>query len=157
MPKNQNSISWQAPEFKHYEKNPGWYVTAISIAVLIIGFFIIVQRDYFAAITLGVLTIFIIFFSRQKPQIVEIQLTSKGVHHGNLHVPYKQIKHFWVVNQEPLKTVNFETSAYMNRLMIVELENQDPDAVREFLLEYLPEHEDTQPTITQRVIHWFKF
>ena len=41
---NKNTISWQAPEFKHYEKNAGWYITLISIAVLILGFFVIVQR-----------------------------------------------------------------------------------------------------------------
>ena len=157
MTKNQNSISWQAPEFKHYKKNAGWYVTLISITILIIGFFVIIQKDYFAAITIAILAVMIIYFSRQKPQIIEIHLTNKDVHQGNLHIPYKQIKHFWIVNKEPHKTLNFETSAYMNRLMVVELDEQDPDEIREFLLDFLPEHEDTEPTMTQRVIHWFKF
>ena len=154
---NKNTISWQAPEFKAYEKNAGWYITLISIAILIVGFFTIVQKDYFAAITIAILTAAIVYFSRQQPEIVEIHLTNKGVHHGSIHIPYKQIKHFWIVNQENHRTVNFETSTYLNRLMIVELEDQDPDEVREFLLAYVPEHEDTEPTAVQRLIHWLKF
>jgi hypothetical protein len=157
MAKNQNTISWQAPEYKHYEKNFGWYVTFLSIAALIIGFFIIIQKDYFAAVTLTILTGLIIYFSKQTPKIVEIHLTNKGVHHGPVHVPYKQIKHFWVVDNEHHKSINFETATYINRLMVLELEDQDPDEVREFLLDHLPEHEDTRPTVTQRVMHWFKF
>src|SRR3989344_982825 len=154
---NKNTISWQAPEFKHYEKNAGWYITLIAIAVLIVGFFVILQRDYFAGITIAILTAAIVYFSRQKPEIVEIHLTNKGVHHGPIHIPYKQIKHFWVVDHEHHRTVNFETSTYLNRLMVVELEDQDPVEVREFLLAYFPEHEDTEPTVTQRLIHWLKF
>ncbi|MBI3232302.1 MAG: hypothetical protein HYZ51_04460 [Candidatus Doudnabacteria bacterium] len=154
---NKNSISWQALEFKHYEKNAGWYVTLVSIAILIAGFFIIVQQDYFAAITIMILAALIVYFSRQKPEIVEIHLTSKGLHTGNLHIPYKQIKHFWMVDKEPHKTVNFETSTFVNRLMIVELDEQDPEEVRQFLLAYLPEHHETEPTLSQKVIHWLKF
>ena len=157
MAKNENRISWQAPEFRHYEKNIGWYITLVSIAVLIIGFFVILQKDYFAAITIAILTAAIVYFARQTPSIVEIHLTNKGVHHGPINVPYKQIKHFWVVDRENHKTVNFETSTYLNRLMVVELEDQDPDEIREFLLGYLPEHEETEPTVTQRLIHWLKF
>jgi len=157
MDKNKPELSWESLEFKDYEKNAGWYVTLISIAVLIIGFFIIIQKDYFAAITMAILTALIIFFSRQKPQIVETRLTHKALHHGPLVIPYKQIKHFWVVDKEHHKTVNFETSAFFNRMMIIELEKQDPEEVRNFLLEFLPEHEDTEPTTTQRVMHWFKF
>ncbi|MEK7617690.1 MAG: hypothetical protein AAB410_00940 [Patescibacteria group bacterium] len=154
---NKQSLSWQAPEFKHYQKNIGWYVTLASVAILLIGFFIIVQKDYFAAITMAIVGIFLAYFAGQKPETLEIRLTNKGVHHGNLHIPYKQIRHFWVVDKEHHKSVNFETSTYLNRLMVVELAGQDPDVVREFLLSYLPEHHETEPAITQKVIHWFKF
>ena len=157
MAKNKNSLSWHASEFKEYEKNLGWYIALVACAILIMGFFVIVQKDFFAAITIGILTIMIVFFARQKPQVLEIQLNNKGVYHGQVHIPYKQIKRFWIVDKHPHRTLNLETSTYLNRLMILELDEQDPDEVREFLLEYLPEHEDSEPTFAQRVIHWFKF
>ena len=39
----------------------------------------------------------------------------------------------------------------------VELESQDPEQAREYLLQYLPEHSETQETPIQKVMHRFKF
>ena len=157
MTKNQNSISWQAPEYKHYPKSSGWYITAISITILVVGFFVIIQNDYFAGITLGIIGIFILFFGNQTPEIIDNHLTTKAVHHGYLEIPYKQIKHFWVVYREHHKTLNLETSAFLNKIMIIELGDQDADEVREFLLNHLPEHEITEPHLTQKIAQWIKF
>ena len=154
---NQNSISWEAWEFKHYPKSLGWYVTLVSVCILLIGFFIIVESDIFAAVCLGIITILIIIFSRQLPQKVDIKLTEKGLHFGNLFYPYKQIKHFWVVNNERHKTVNLYTSALINNVVILELENQDPEEVRDFLIKYIPEHHQSEETPAQKVMHRFKF
>jgi hypothetical protein len=153
---NTNKISWQAPEFRHYEKNIGWYVTLLGIAVLVVAFFII-QQDIFAAVTMAILSLLIVLFSRHKPGLINIELSSKGAHLGGLFYPYKQIKHFWIVDNQNHKTVNLETTAYLNNLIILELEEQDPDKVRNFLRQHLPEHENTNETVAQKVMHRFKF
>lgn len=157
MVKNKTTISWEAPEFKLYEKSFGWYVTLVSISLLLIGFFIFVQKDIFASITIGLITLLIVYFSRQMPRVVTVELNSKGINHGGVHVPYKQVKHFWVVDKEHHKTLNLETTSYLNKLMVIELSDQNPDEVREFLLSFVLEHPDTEPTVAQRVMHWFKF
>jgi hypothetical protein len=154
---NQNSISWQAPEFRHYPKNLGWYITLIAITILVDAFFIIVESDIFAAVSLSIIAALFIVFARQTPQTVTITLNSKGVDFGNLFYPYKQIKYFWVVNNQNHKTVNFHTSAFVNNILILELENQEPDRVRDFLIKHLPEHSETEETSAQRMMHRFKF
>ncbi len=156
MSANKNNISWQAPEFKHYEKTSGWYVTLTAIGILIIGFFII-QKDIFAAVTMLLLTACIVFFSRQKPEILDIELTSKGINYGSLHFPYKQLKSFWIVNTENHKTLNIITTTYLNNVLIFELEGQDPEEVRAFLIQNLPEHEYTKETSAQKLMHKLKF
>ena len=156
MATNQTIISWQAPEFRHYEKNHAWYITLAAVSILIIGFFAI-ERDFFAAVCLAIIAAFIFFFARQKPQIVVIELDHRGVKFGNLMFPYKQIKHFWVVHNERHKTLNLQTTAMLNNLMILELEKQDPETIRRFLLSHLPEHEETEETPVQKIMHRFKF
>ena len=151
------TISWEAWEFKHYPKNTGWYVTLISIAILVMSFFILVENDVFAAVSLGLITLLIIFFAKQLPQRVTIELSARGVHFGNLFYPYKQIKYFWVVNKEHHRTVNFHTSAFVNNVLILQLEDQDPNEVTDFLIAYLPEHPETEETLTQKVMHHVKF
>ncbi len=157
MANNINNISWEAWEFKHYPKNIGWYVTVISISVIVVAFFIFVQNDIFAAVSLGIIALLILAFSKQMPQRVTIELTSKGVHFGNLFYPYKQIKHFWVVFNDRHKTLNFQTSAYVNNSLIIQLDEQNPEEVTDFLIAYLPEHPETEETITQKIMHHTKF
>ncbi len=152
----QTKISWQALEFRHYEKNIGWYVTLLAIAILVTGFFII-QSDYFAGVTTAILAIMIIFFSRQKPELMEVEITGKAVHMDNLIYPFKHIKHFWIVNTPHHKTLNLETTTLVNRMVIIELGEQDAEEVREFLLNHLPEHTETTETITQKIMHKLKF
>ncbi len=154
---NQNSISWEAWEFKHYAKSLGWYVTLISVSVLLIAFFIIVESDIFAAACLAIITILIVIFSRQLPQRVAIKLTDKGLHFGSLFYPYKQLQYFWVVNNPRHTTVNITTSALVNNMVILELENQDPEEVRDFLVNFVPEHAKTEETSAQKIMHRFKF
>jgi hypothetical protein len=154
---NKNHISWEAWEFRHYPKTFGWYVALVSVFVLLIAFFVLVESDIFAAVTLGIVGILIIFFSRQTPLRVNVQITGKGVHFGNLFYPYKQIKYFWVVHNDRHQTLNFHTSAFVNNVLILELEDQNPDHIRDFLLQYLPEHSETQETTVQKIMHKFNF
>lgn len=156
MATNQTIISWQAPEFRHYEKNHAWYITLAAVSILIIGFFA-VERDFFAAVCLAIIAAFIFFFAGQKPQTVIIELNNRGVAFGSLMFPYKQIKYFWVVHNDNHKTLNLQTTAALNNLMILELEQQDPEEIRRFLLAYLPEHAETEGTPVQKIIHRFKF
>lgn len=151
------TISWQAPEFRHYEKNIGWYVALLGTVVLIIGFFVIIENDIFGAISLGIMALLLLYFARQKPLIVEIELNHKGLKFGTLFFPYKQLKDFWVVHNDNHKTLNLRSTTYVNNLLIIELEDQDPDEIRLFLLQYLPEHEQVHETFVQRISHKLKF
>ena len=155
---NQNqNISWEAHEFQFYAKNPGWYITLISITILVVAFFIIVQSDWFAAVCMAIISLLIIYFSRQTPGLVKIELTDQGIKFGNLFYPYKQLKYFWIVNNDNHRTVNFHTTALLNSTLILELENEDPNFIRTYLLNFLPEHSKTEETAAQRIMHRFKF
>lgn len=153
---NKEPISWQAIEFREYPKNLGWYITLYAITLLLVVYEII-EKDLFAAATMIILAVFITLFAKQKPKYVDITLNSQGVRIDNIVVPYKQIRHFWIVNQDPHRTLNFETTAYFHNNIIIELDNQEPETIRKFLLDHLYEHEENNPTFTQRVMHRLKF
>jgi uncharacterized membrane protein YobD (UPF0266 family) len=154
---NTPSISWQADEFKYYPKNIGWYVTVVCVTILIVAFFIIVQEDIFAAASLGIVGILTILFARHKPSRVQIKLDERGIYFDKLFYPYKQIKYFWVVHNTRHQTINLHTSALINNVVILELENQDPEVIRKFLIQHIPEHPETQETQIQKIMHKFKF
>ncbi len=150
------NIGWEAPEFRHYPKNFAWYLTLFIIIGMII-MYLILQKDFFGAVTVAILTVFIVLFASQKPKNVQIGLSNKGLHIDSLHIPYKNIKHFWLVHNDNHKTLNMETTAYLNNMIVLELADQEPSEIREFLLEQLPENEGAAETLVQRIIHRFRF
>lgn len=149
-------LSWEAMEFRHYPKNFAWYIT-MGIVVLLVIAFELLQKDYFGAISLGVIAIFILIFAMHRPNKITIDLTSEGIHIERSFIPYNQMKYFWIVDNENHRTLNIETTAYINRTILVELEAQDPEEVREVMLSEVPEHSSTEETFVQRLIHRLKF
>ncbi|HVY67926.1 MAG TPA: DUF5673 domain-containing protein [Patescibacteria group bacterium] len=154
---NLPELVWQAPEFRHYPKSAGWYAALIACVVLVVAFFIIVETDLFAAISLGIIGLLILAFAAQRPQTVDITLTHKGIRFGSVFYPYKQIRSFWIVNNDRHRTLNFHTSAMVNNTIIMELAQADPETVRLYLLNFLPEHPDTEETVVQKIMHRFNF
>ncbi len=149
-------LTWEAPEYKHYPKNFGWYVTFFAIAILLIGF-LAISKDYFGAISLFILALIAFLYTKHRPEVLQIAISDKGVHLDDLHIPHSDIKHFWVVDNERHKTLILETNVYLNKTIVLELVDQDPDAVRGVLGLFAREHENTQETLAQKVMHRFKF
>ncbi len=149
-------IKWSAPEFRYYEKNVAWYITLIIIGGLVVSYFVY-EKDIFAAVCIAILGILVGLFSLQEPKIVEVELSQTGIAFGNIHFPYKQLRHFWTVNNTTHRTLNIETSTVINHILIIELMDQDEEEVRQFLLKYLPEHHLTTETFAQRISHKLKF
>jgi hypothetical protein len=149
-------FSWEAPEFRHYPKNPAWYITLFVIAGLLTTYQIF-QKDYFGAISLALIAIFVFIFAKQTPQNIPIEISDLGIHTNNDLVPYQRIKHFWIIDDHNHKTLNLETTAYLNHILIIELEDQDVEEIREFLTDILPEDAEAPPTTAQAIAHRFKF
>ncbi len=149
-------FEWEAPEFRHYPKNPAWYITLILVVALLVGYEII-MKDYFGAISMAVVACFVVFFGRQTPKQIPIKITDQGFHINNDLIPYQRIKYFWVVDDGVHKTLNFETTAYLNHQLTIELEDMDADEIRDFLADVLPEHDEPVPTVPQKISHRIKF
>ncbi len=149
-------LSWEAPEFQHYPKNFTWYIT-LGIIVLLVLTFELLQKDFFGAISLAVIAVFIVIFAMHQPKRINIDLTSDGIHIENSFIPYEQMKYFWIVDNDNHRTLNLETTAYINRTILIELDSQDPDEVRDIMVQQVPEHSSTEETFIQRLIHRLKF
>lgn len=150
-------FEWEAPEFKHYQKNIIWYILFGIVLAGLIALSIFRGQDYFGAATTLILGLLVLYFTHRKPAIVPIKITNRGFHIDNVHIPYRYVKQFWIVESDHHKTLNLETNTYLNSTIIVELHDQDAEPIREFLANFLPEHEAPKPSFSQRIAHRFKF
>jgi len=153
---DNNTISWQAPEFKHYEKNTLWYMGVVAVVVLLVALAIF-RSDIFGAISVMIIAGIVIYLSTKSPEIVTIELTDKGIQVGPAFHPYKTIRNFWIVDTANHRSLNFETTTFLNRVQIIELEDQDPEFIKQYLLQYLPEHDEREETAAQRFMHRMRF
>jgi uncharacterized membrane protein YobD (UPF0266 family) len=157
MAKQDNIFfEWEAPEFKHYDKNLIWYILfgVIAAGLIVLA---VTRGDYFGAATTLILGLLILYFTHRKPSVVPVKITNRGFHIDNLFIPYRYVKQFWIVEEDHHKTLNLETNTYLNHTVIIELHEQDAEPIRDFLANFLPEHEAPQPSFSQRIAHRFKF
>ncbi|MDB4940390.1 MAG: hypothetical protein JWO40_815 [Candidatus Doudnabacteria bacterium] len=153
----ENQIfSWKTMEFEHYEKGTGWYLTLAVIGFMMIAYQIYLH-DYFAVITILVILLAIYFFSKQLPGEVDVVITNKAVTVGNVAFPYTTIKRFWIVDKNHSKKLILETTAYLNRYIILLLNDVNPEEVADILKEFLPESEPNQETMAQRLARKLRF
>lgn len=149
-------IEWQAPEFRHYPKNAAWFITFVIVVAMLVVYQIY-QNDWFGAISVIIMAVLIAIFALHKPSIVTVRISTHGIHIDDSHIPYTHIKEFWIVDNDNHKTLNLETTAYMNHMLAIELNEQDADEVQEILSELLEEKADAKETVAQQIAHRFKF
>ena len=151
-----NLISWKTHEFEHREKGSGWYLTFVIIALMLIAY-ALHNRDYFAALTFFIISAVALMFAGIHPREVQITITDKGVNIENLHIPYVNIKKFWIVNHSKAKLLYLETTAYLNRFVIIQLADQDIEHIKETLGKFLQEEHNSRETMAQRLARTLRF
>lgn len=154
----QNEIlQWDALEFEHHEKGIGWYLTLIILGVMIIAYYIL-SKDYFGALTWFVIFSVVYLYARQKPAEVQVTLHAKGVKINDIEFPYTQIKRFWIVDKDKVRSLHLETTAYLNRVIVILIHNEiDIDTVHKFLIGHLPEGKHDQETASEIIARILKF
>lgn len=149
-------MEWSAYEFEHREKSLGWYATFVIIALLFIAYELY-QRDYFAALTFFIIAVIGFGFARMVPQELTVIISDKGINAGNFHIPYVNIKKFWIVDHSKARTLHLETTAYLNHFIIIQLGQVNSDDVRSVLVKYLPEGQPNRESIAHRLARHFHF
>lgn len=151
----EKEISWEAPEFIPHEKGPDWYwavgVIAITLAVAAIMF----GNILFALVILaGSLTLTL--QASRDPDMISFTLDEDGVQAGDTLYPYSSLKSFWVENNPHEQKILLQSEKVWMPYIVVPIAEIDPEEVRNFLIEYLPEEEHQEP-LSQKVMEYLGF
>jgi hypothetical protein len=135
-------VTWKASDIQHHQRPAAWYMGLAIVSIGLIGF-ALYNHSIIMLITF-VLIVFVIFIlSLQPSRLVTYKITRTGVAIGRVNYPYQVIKKFWIAYNPPeTKTLNLETTAYLNNRVIIQLGNQDPIEVKLYLSHYLEEDLD---------------
>jgi hypothetical protein len=150
MPESKTSFTWEAPEFKKYNRSFWWYLALLLITTLLTSYQIYID-DKFGAFTTVTIAVLIVIFTHQQPKTVAIRIEKSGVSIGESSYPYSHFKYFWIVDDGHHKSLNLEANTYFSQTVIIELLDQDASAIREFLLDRLLEAEGLKASFSQKI------
>jgi len=138
----EKKISWYGPEYFHKEKGGDWYwaVGIISSALVTVAILI---ENYIFALFIALASFTLMLFASRKPKMVEISINEKGVSFEKYFYPFDSIESFWI--NADLKHILIKSKKLLMPLIVLPLEENDPEMIREELGLYLDEEELNEP------------
>ncbi len=150
------NIKWEAWEFKLHQRSSLWYIVSLLLAVALIGYGVY-TRNILTIVTFVVAAAAWFFYSMQTPRLLVHELTTTGIRVGEVFFPFRNIKKFWIIYTEANKSLNLETTAYLNNHILLQLGKLNPTQVKQFLKAYIPEDLDRQENISDVIARKIKF
>lgn len=94
----QPLVSWDAEEYVVRDKNAGWYVGLVIVALALIALSIWLQWWTFAALIL-VSVLALIVYSVRPPRMIHYELDGEGLHEGQREYKYSDFKSFGIAHE----------------------------------------------------------
>lgn len=92
------AITWEAEEYVQAEKNTGWYVGLIFVAlVLILVAVLLKQWTFIAVVVVSVLAL--IVFSVRPPRKLKYKLDTQGLREGERKYLFRDFRAFGILNE----------------------------------------------------------
>jgi hypothetical protein len=131
-------LVWEGKEFQEYERNRKWYLLVGVIgALLTIG--ALVLQQWLTAPVFALATFVVLRHADDKARTVSYQISRLGVTVDDKFHPYNELKTYWIVYNPPAQTITFQNIGRFKPLIKLNLEDMDPEVVRETLKPYLAE------------------
>lgn len=155
-PKDHTVISWNAPEYVSHRKGIRWYITA-GVVVALSLIYSAISFNWSMGLAVIVFTaVYQYTHIYHPPKIIKIDLTELGVRVGNVFHPYSQIQAFWLYYKPGLQTLNLRVANNFWTDVIIQLEDQDPVAVRAHMVGQVPEWEGKDERLGELILRMLK-
>ena len=137
----ENRIRWTGYEFEYKEKTADWFwAVGIIIVCICIVSFLYDNAIFGLFILLAGITV--LMNAKNPPRPIDYELTEKGLMINDKLYPHLDFKTFWVLESKfEAPKLLLRTNKITNPILIITIETDyvNPDVVRNFLLDYIPE------------------
>lgn len=149
-------LSWIAPETIKHERGMTWKVVmgGLLLSGIIWGIF---TNALTFSLVLAVFAVAYYLINLEHPKDLEVKISHIGIKIGTRRYPYSRIKAFWIIYEPPyLKILNLRVSGEIITDLTIQLHDQTPSAVREVLMEKIPEMEGQSEKLSDLLLRLFK-
>lgn len=132
-------MSWTFPEYQLYQRGNPWYVGMIIIIGLLLFYSYKTSNVLFAVIII-MSAVFLTMHRRSEPRSMEIKIAEGGLILNNNFYEYNNFRNFAIIYRPTeIKNLYLEFKGSLRPRLTIPLEEQNPNQLRELLLEHLTE------------------
>ncbi len=151
-----SKFSWQVPEYQEYARGKKWYLGAGIVALLLLIHAVWVANFLFGIIII-IAGVTIYYMDRNRPELVDFQITTRGLLVGDKFFAYDEIADFYIIYEPPVKNLFFDFKNVLKPRVNIPLFDQNPILVRNFLKKHLLEDlEKKGEPISEAIGKFFK-
>lgn len=143
------AIVWETHEYVYQDKTSDWYwaaaIVSVSLAILAIFF-----NNILLALLIIVSGFTLCLFAARRPNHYRFEINHIGLLVDRTLYPYATLESFWVEDNRHLDThskVIMKSKRLATPLIVIPLDEIDPEHLRDFLLDHLPEAEHSEPLV----------
>lgn len=136
-------LSWETFEYEFKEKSQDWFWI---LGVLAIGgaFLSLLFKNFLLTIIILLGAFAMSSHAKRPPEMVLVSLNRKGIKVKNVFYPHETIESFWVETDTDTPKLMLKSDRFFMPHFHLPIVGIEPEKVRGFLLDYIPEekHED---------------
>lgn len=147
-----DSISWEASEYVHHEKDPLWFaVFGIVIAGVLALMYWLVE-DIISIIVILLMAITVMVFANRRPRSLKYQLDNDGITIDGRMYKYGSFKSFSVMQEGAVQSIFLEPLERFMPPISVYFSPEDANTIYNIIGQHLP-NRTREPDIIDRLVH----
>ena len=141
-------ISWKAPAHLYTEKRPDWY-WAVGIITAALAAAAFIFGEAVTGIFVIVAAVALVLHASKPPQIVACEVNDRGIIFGNILYPFLTLDSFCIPHDETPPKILLKSRKLFMPLIVIYIDEVDPEDIRAVLLRYIAETEHREPFLKQ--------
>ena len=132
------SISWEASEYVHHDKDFTWTLLLIAAAAFFASLTYFVLQDWFSVVVIVLMAVAVGIYGHRKPRNMTYQITEDGVKIGSRSYQFDNFKSFSVLNEGAVKSIQLEPLKRFIPPMSMFFPPEDEQKIVDMLSNFLP-------------------
>jgi hypothetical protein len=144
-------LAFKSTSFVKYKKNKSWYIVLGVVAILLVLAGIWTGSSTFP---IAVLVFALVYLSvnKEDPSNIDFAVSKIGIQVGTRFYAFTELRTFWIEYDPPYyQAIHFVHKNKYKEETTVQFHGVNPATIREVLVNFLPEWEERQKTLAEKL------
>jgi len=147
---------WDATDREELEHRLLYFLGVGLVAIVFLIYFAF-QKDLMGVVFLVILCVAFVFYKFQKPKSYHYVISNYGLYINDKFFEYNTIHSFWVIETKKNKFLHFIFNKKYLPQLTLDISSLDINLIKSSLQKHIPEKEDVNDSIIDKLIRLLKF